>query len=137
LPKGGWLPEIPGQLSERPTIEKWLGKPHRNELWADPEIEVRYLFSLITSDKRESKISSDGASSEWTRVNEQNEPRITVPVDGSFLEFASFICFYRQFRHGRNISEPRPVRTLERGEISGRFPESFRDTESTQDDILK
>jgi hypothetical protein len=136
LPEAGWLPQIPDQLSNRPAVEEWLGKPRYGDLWVEPEIEVRYLFSLVTSDKRESKISPDGASSEWTRAKGRSEPKITVPDNESFLEFATFIRVYRQFRKVGKSSKPRLVKTLERGEITGRFSASFSDTESTQDDIL-
>ncbi|WP_176053402.1 hypothetical protein [Paraburkholderia caribensis] len=136
-PTDSWVPKIPADLPKRLAIGEWHGKAEAGTLWAEPDVEVRYIYRIEALNGKLSEVSSDAVSSDWVRAGGQCEPEIiNLPAGEGFMEFVNALHVYRQFRKGSKQSAARQVKKLARGEISGSFDKAFRDTESAQDDHL-
>lgn len=136
-PADDWVPKVPADLPKRLAISAWHGKSEAGNLWAELDVEVRYLYRVEAMNGKLSDMSSDAVSSDWVKTSCQCEPEIiNLPVGEGFMEFISAIHFYRQFRKGSKQSSAREVKKLARGEISGSFDKAFRDKEDAQDDHL-
>jgi hypothetical protein len=141
-----WTPKLPqkfprfeGLLS---VLPKWEEAAHKDELWFDPTVSVKYWFTIVTDSGTESdrENSKTATGSQWIEPKGKRHPRIVgLPRTGDYLKYISHVRVYRQFKKEFRDGPPkfgkeRAVRNILRPEGKDSFPGEFIDTASTKFD---
>lgn len=96
-----WKPQLPAKLpvGVMLDIKEWGNTAVDDEIWSDKSVSVRYRFSVRSKIGNESEKSDDVYSTRWLGVSGKCRPLIVgLPTNGSYLEYISDLCLYRQFR---------------------------------------